>query len=343
MSDEDKFSKYRRAGGTDRPATWPGWVVAGILLAGALAAWLHAIPVYFPSAKSAAGGKSAELSATVVKSWRHPGELAIVYLDIGQGDAAFIQTPRGRTMLIDSGEGKSPDNRYLKPVDAANKVILPFLKQIGVSRIDIVIATHPHSDHMGSMYEIVGNDGVEIGQVWISGFVHPTSANKKLLAAIKRRQIPLYSPNLDELPMKLDLGSEVAAYVMYGDPNADSPNNSSVVVKLVYGRVSFLFTGDIEADAEKACAMRWGNEIKCDVLKVAHHGSRTSSTPVFINLARPADAIVSVGSYNTFGHPTPAVMERLQASGAKIHRTDEHGSIFVFSDGKSYRIEPSRL
>lgn len=344
MSSEDKFSKYRRSVDPGRPTTWPGWIAAGLLLAIAIGLWMYAIPVYFPaSKKSVARAKDAPLEATRIASWKRPGELAVVYLDIGQGDAIFIQAPHGKTMLIDSGEGKTPDNRYLKAVDSANRVILPFLKQIGVKRIDVVLTTHPHSDHMGAMFEIVGNNDLEIGELWISGFVHPTAANKKLLTAAKRREIPVRAPEPEALPAKLGLGGESAAYVMCGDPNAASPNNSSIVVKLVYGNVSFLFTGDVEEDAEKTCAVRWGGELKCDVLKVAHHGSKTSSTPTFLNLAKPAVAVISVGAYNTFGHPNQPVMERLTALGAKIYRTDEQGSIFIYSDGRSYRVEPSRL
>lgn len=342
-ADEDKFSKYRKATEDSRPATWPGWAAAGVLLAIAIAAWMHAVPVYFPSSSKSARASSGMPQATRISEWKHPGELAVVYFDIGQGDAILIQTPRGKNILIDSGEGKTPDSRYLKAVDAAGRVILPFFRQIGIDHLDIVITSHPHSDHMGSMYEIIGDKSLTVGELWVSGFIHPTTSNKKLLQTAERRQIPVRVPNPAELPTRLDAGTDVAAYILCGDPNAKDPNNSSIVVKLVYGQVSFLFTGDVEEDAEKTCAVRWGHTLKADILKTAHHGSKTSSTQMFLNQVKPEVAMISVGSYNTFGHPNASVIKRLQDNGAKVYRTDEQGTIFVFSDGKTYRVEPSRL
>lgn len=339
---DDKFSKYRRSTEQQRAATWPGWVAVAVLLAAAIGVWMHAIPVYFSSKKSSgrAGGLPGH---TNISGWKKPGELAVVFLDIGQGDAAFIQTPKGKNILIDSGEGKTPDSKFLKAVDAAGRVILPFFKQIGVRHIDIVVTSHPHSDHMGSMHEILGEKDLTFGEVWISGFVHNTSSNKKMLNVIKRRKIPLYVPKMDELPVKLDAGPEVAAYILYADANAESANNSSIILKLTYGHVSFIFTGDAEEDEEKACVVRWGNTLKSDILKVGHHGSKTSSSQILLNQVKPDAAVISVGSYNTFGHPNANVMQRLTDMGAKVYRTDEQGSIFVFSDGKTYRIEPSKL
>ena len=350
MAPGDKFAKYRRLTETARAPTWPGWVGAGVLLVIAIAAWMHAVPVYFPSADTEGPVSTFTFrtfagapSAPQIAGWKKPGELAVVFFDVGQGDGAFIQTPRGKNILIDSGEGKTPDSKYLKSIDAANRVILPFLRQIGVTHLDIVMASHPHSDHMGSMHEILGDRNLTIGQLWVSGFIYPTASNKKLLTTAKRRQIPVYAPKIADLPVKLDIGSDAAAYILYADPNAEGANNSSIILKLIYGRVTFLFSGDAEEAEEKACALRWGNELKADILKVGHHGSKTSSTAVFLNLIRPDAAIISAGSYNTFGHPNPGVMKRLESMKTKIYRTDEQGTIFVFSDGKSYRVEPSRL
>ncbi|MBI4177821.1 MBL fold metallo-hydrolase [bacterium] len=342
---EDKFSKYRRAQGTDRPVTWPGWAAAGVLLALVIAGWMHAIPVYFPSdaPSMSLGSSSGAPGAAPLAIWKRPGELAVVFFDIGQGDGAFIQTPRGKNILIDSGEGRTPDVRFIRPVDAANRVILPFLQQIGATHLDVVIATHPHSDHMGSMADLIGNRALTVGQLWISGFLHPTSSNKKLLETAKRRKIPVYAPDPNQLPTRLDIGSDVSAHILFVDPSADSPNNSSIVLKMIYGHVSFLFTGDAEERVEKSVSVRWGPELKAQILKVGHHGSKTSSLPIFLNQVKPEAAVISVGSYNTFGHPRPEVLQRLRDIGAKIYRTDEQGSIFVFSDGQTYRVEPSRL
>lgn len=341
---DDKFSKYRRATESRRPATWPGWVAAGIVFALTIGAWIHAVPVYFPSSKQSSRN-SALLGATTVSgsNWKKPGELAVVYLDIGQGDAIFIQTPRGKNILIDSGEGKTPDSRYLKAVDAAGRVIFPFLRQIGVTHLDVIVTTHPHSDHMGSMHEIIGDRNITTGQIWISGFIQTTQANKKLLATIKRRKIPVYTPDPNQLPIKLDLGTDVSAWILYADPNSPDANNSSIILKLTYGHVTFLFTGDAEEEEEKACAVRWGHTLKSDILKVGHHGSKTSTTPIFVNLVKPEAAVISVGSYNTFRHPDDGTIKRLEELGAKVYRTDEQGTIFIFSDGKTYRVEPSRL
>ena len=340
---DDKFSKYRRAAESARPATWPGWAAAAVLLALTVGAWIYAIPVYFPAtSKDLPGGRGIP-QATEITTWKHPGELAVVFFDVGQGDAALIQTPRGKNILIDSGEGKNPDSRYLKAIDAAGRIILPFLRQMGIRRLDIVVTSHPHSDHMGSMYEILGDRDITVGQLWISGFIHSTTSNKKMLKTAERRNIPVYAPKPEELPIQLDVGTDVAAYILCGDPNAEDANNSSIILKVVYGQVSFLFDGDAEIDGEKTCAVRWGHTLKSDILKVGHHGSKTSSTTIYLNQVKPDVGIISVGSYNTFGHPSPNILQRYQEMGVKIYRTDEHGTIFVFSDGKTYRVEPSRL
>lgn len=340
MSD-DKFSKYRRSTSVQRAATWPGWIAAALLLALTIYLWMMAIPVYFPSTSTTS---SASLpTATHIENWKRPGELAVVYFDVGQGDAILIETPRGKHILIDSGEGKTPDSRYLKPVDAAGRIILPFLRQLGVRNLDVVIATHPHSDHIGAMPEIVGDRDITIGQLWISGFVYPSPSNKKMLSGANRREIAVYSPNPADLPVQIEVGDDVSLWILQADPNADGPNNSSIICKLVYGQVSFLFTGDAEKDPEKNAAMTFGAELKANIIKPAHHGSKTSSTTMFLNQVRPEVAIISVGSYNTFGHPHQQIIKRYQDMGTKIYRTDDQGTIFVFSDGNHYRVEPSRL
>lgn len=343
MSDDDKFAKYRRAAGDARPKTWPGWALACVLLAASIACWLHAAPVYFKF------GKTADRAATAVDavappqmSGLAPGELAIAVLDVGQGDCIFIRTPLGKTLLIDSGEGQSPDYRYAKAMDSANRVVLPFLDQLGVRRIDHLIGTHPHSDHIGAVPDLLADKSIEIGEYWGSGFPHPSHSNKNTLKMVQRRGIAYRQPKPDELPIQIELGPDVSLWVLFVNPEADDNNNSSIVVKLVYGKTSFLFTGDAEMISEKEMVRLWGPALQADVLKVGHHGSKTSSSDMFLKYVKPSVALVCVGSYNTFGHPTPEVMERLRRYGAAVYRTDLNGHIMIFSDGNTYRVEPAR-
>jgi competence protein ComEC len=351
----NSFDQYRAAkqqyGGRIRGASldWKKWVVPAVLLVFTAICWAFAIPGYLSLSNSqAASAQTAEPTNTGPKvqpgallTERKPDELAIVFLDIGQGDATFIQTPEQKTMLIDTGEGDNPDFEFARKVDAGNRLILPFLARNKIERINYFVGTHAHSDHIGAAEAILKN--IPVDKVWIPGANHPSVSKIALLDAIKETGVPLkVSAQVGgtlKIGQEIDMGAGIKAYILYMDPKShENINNSSIVILIRYGENSVLLPGDAESEVELKIIKKWGDQIHADVLKAGHHGSRTSSTQPWIDFVKPEHTVFMVGSYNTFGHPTDEVIHRVKEAGSKVHRTDEDGTIFMFMDGKNIRI-----
>lgn len=281
------------------------------------------------------GAVFAVLALANAGVWAHVFEerrLEIVFFDVGQGDAALVRCPNGRVLVIDAGE-RSP--RY----DYGQRVLLPYLRREGIGRVDAVIASHAHNDHIGGLLALI--EAVEVGYYLDSGQAPPSSTAKRLLAAVKRRGVRYRRVKAGD---RLQGLGQVEALVLHPDERfvdaeGASPwglNNGSAVLRLQYGQVGVLFTGDIEQEAGAVLA-GWGQRLQSQVLKVAHHGSRTSSGADFIAAVRPRLALVSVGAYNRFGHPAASVVERLQAAGAQVVRTDRRGALVLETDGRQMR------
>ncbi len=273
---------------------------------------------------------------------RKPHEMAIVFLDVGQGDAIFIQTAKQQNILIDAGEGGRPDFAQAQSVYAGERLIVPFLRCNNINRLDYFITSHPHSDHIGGGPEVISS--LEIGELWISGKDHPTSANEALLQEAERWGVKVEAPQevggslLPGTKIELDCGAQL--WLLYTNPDAENVNDSSLVVKLRYGETSAMFTGDLEFPGEERLIIHWGEQLDVDILKVGHHGSvRTSTSYPFARIVSPEYSVFTVGAYNTYGHPSPEVIDRLRELGSQIYRTDEEGTIFAFLDGEKIRIE----
>jgi competence protein ComEC len=243
------------------------------------------------------------------------GDLIVSFLDIGQGDAILIKTPNGNRMLIDGG----PDKKILEQI--GNE--LPF----GEKKIDVVLATHPDSDHIGGLPYIF--DQYEIGAYFDSG----VQAESPAYLAIKQRIFDEVGEKyfhgnrgmkiiLDE---KADVVFEIFSPAMVYE-NADT-NTTSIVGKLKYAGQNFLFTGDAPQGVEDYLVDYFGEELNSQVLKVGHHGSKTSTSQKFVKQVLPEFAIISSGVGNTYGHPTVEVLEILQTENVKILRTDQSGTI----------------
>lgn len=248
-----------------------------------------------------------------------PG-LEVVVMDVGQGDGIFLRTPGNKNILIDAG----PD---------AGRGVLPFLRVRKIDHIDVMLVTHPHSDHMGGAVAVM--EYCPVREVLDSGKNHPTPPYRDMLATIRKKGIAYRQPRAGDA---LAWDPALNVKVLHPDrPDYDNVNDNSIVVRVVYDKISFLFTGDAEKAAEKTILSRFGGELKSDVLKVGHHGSLTSSQPAFLRAVQPRYALISCGYKNSFWHPRPQTLENLEGIGARVLRTDLDGFLIFKTDGQSIR------
>ncbi len=253
--------------------------------------------------------------------------LRITFLDVGQGDGAVIQIPTGETIVVDAGP-------VTPGFDAGEKIIAPFLRRNGISSVDAVITSHPHSDHLGGIPHIIKNFTVrramDADQRARSQLFYEYDGLKRTTEAATLRagmMLPVGNARLYVLhPTAHFIDSDSA------DGYSDL-NQSSVVIKLQYGATSVLLTGDAETEAEEHIAHLYGDFLRSDLLKAGHHGSSTSSSELFLRDVQPTEVIVSVARFNKFKHPSPKVLSRFSAMGAVIHRTDRDGAVIFESNG----------
>ena len=241
-------------------------------------------------------------------------EIIVAFLDVGQGDSILIWS-RDNAVLIDGGEFARRDT------------VLRYLRQAGITRLCYVIATHPHSDHIGGLIGVLSR--VEVGQVLMPDVVHTTTTFENFLAVIGNNQIPTAAPE----PGQRFTAGIIDFTVLAPLPGHRNLNDASIVVRLQHGDTSFMFTGDMEAAGERALVAS-GQYLRSDVLKIGHHGSRTSTSEAFLDAVGPMAAVIQVGGNNRFGHPHPYVMERLYERGIGVFRTDLMGTVFMASDGE---------
>ena len=248
--------------------------------------------------------------------------LRVHFIDVGQGDCSLIQCPDGTNILIDGGR------IWTYPF------LIEYLRNAGVEKIDLMVATHPHSDHYGGLIPVL--KAFPVGTVLDPGKDHPTDLYHRFLETIK--SLPEVEFKLARAGQRYSFGG---AEILIVHPSARlpaHPNDASIVLKLTYGDVSFLFTGDAERVAEMEMMSR-GFNLRSTVLKVGHHGSRTSTGTAFLSRVSPRAAVIPVGENNRYGHPHPEVVRRLRLRGVEIFRTDLQGTVLFFSDGRDYRVE----
>ncbi len=246
------------------------------------------------------------------------GILTVAFLDVGQGDAIFIEAPNGNQMLIDGGIGSV----VLRQLGA----VMPFYDKT----IDIVMATHPDQDHISGLLDVLERYKVDF--VMEPGAESETAVYKEFEKLIDEKQIKKI---LARRGMKLVLSDDAYILILFPDRDVSKmdTNDASIVAKLVYGETSFLFTGDSPQKIENFLTSIDGAALRSDVLKVGHHGSKTSSSDVFIGFVSPAISVISAGKDNRYGHPHSEVLERLTRFGSAIVRTDEAGVLIFKTDG----------
>ena len=249
--------------------------------------------------------------------------LEVSFFDVGQGDAILIETPQGHQILIDGG----PDSTILEKL----KKEMPFWDR----SIDIVILTHPESDHLTGLIEVLKRYKVDF-IIW-TGVKRETKKWYLWKEVLEKEKEEGAKVVLGKAGQKI-MASETSIFIIYPFENLEEKlikdsNNTSIVSKLVYGESTFLFTGDIYQKAEKEILEKNYN-LSANVLKVAHHGSKSSSSRDFIENVSPRWATISVGKNNPYHHPHPEVLKILKEAGVKVLRTDEKGDIKFFSDGK---------
>lgn len=250
------------------------------------------------------------------------GQLVVHYMDVGQADCTLIMLPTGENVLVDAGNREDKD------------YIINYLNNLGVKHIDAAVATHPHEDHIGAMQYVLAN--YDVDRLLMPDFDIDTNVYTNMLYAMEENDV---EEVIVTQPYNMEIGNitfEILAPVaQYNDAN-----NNSIVFKMTYGEKAFLFTGDIEKEAERDI-LNSGADVKADVLKVAHHGSNTSSTADFLAEVNPDLAIIHVGIDNDYGLPNEETLKRL--GNAEILRTDLHGDIIVQCDGKNITTSYSDL
>ncbi|BDB00350.1 ComEC/Rec2 family competence protein [Clostridium botulinum] len=261
----------------------------------------------------------SQQSSNAVNISNKSNELKVHYIDVGQGDSILVQT-KDKNILIDAGTRKSSDN------------LINYLKKQHIKKLDYVIATHPHEDHIGGMPKVI--DEFEISNFYAPKKTANTKIFKDMILQLKKKNLKI---NVAKKGISLDLSNDSSLdFLAPVKDNYENTNDSSAVVKLTHGNTKFLFTGDAEKTSEKDI-LNSNEDLSSNVLKVGHHGSHSSSSKEFLDKINPKIAIISCGKNNDYGHPHKETMKELKKRNIEVYRTDIDGTILLTSDGENIK------
>ena len=298
----------------------PLWLLAAAVVAAAALWGARALGILPDASGEKTGAPVSAAQGDTGGGGSASGPLEVYFFDVGQGDSELIRLPGGENILIDAGTSSTEDE------------LVGELRSLGAETLDLVVATHPHADHIGGMAAVI--DAFDVRQVVmprISESDTPTTKTyENLLQSIADKGLTITPAEPgDEL---LSSGGAVLTVLAPNGEDYGDLNNYSVVLRLTYGEDSFLFTGDAEeASEEEMLSLDW--PLTATVLKCGHHGSETSTSPAFLDAVSPQYAVISCGVDNDYGHPDAVTLEKLEAAGAEVFRTDLQGSILASTDG----------
>ena len=244
------------------------------------------------------------------------GTLKVSYIDVGQADSILIQQGSS-SMLIDAGNNED------------SNTVKNYISNQGITKLDYVIGTHPHEDHIGGMDYIINS--FKIGKIYMPKATANTKTFRDVASAIKGKGLKVTAPVVGQI---FKVGNATATILAPNSSGYEDLNNFSIVIRVTFGSSSFMFDGDGEDVSENEMLAK-GLNVSADVLKVGHHGSNSSTTEAFLNKVNPKYAVISVGKDNSYGHPHKSTMDKLKAKGIKVYRTDENGTIVATSNGKN--------
>jgi len=260
--------------------------------------------------------------------------LTVTVLDVGQGDSILVETPSGKKMLIDAGEA-----------EMGQRVVVPYLRRHGISRLDLVVMTHPHEDHVGGLPVVLEN--IKVDTVLEPGAVFKSLSYQRFKELIAKNKTKYQLARAGQV---INFGQNCVAKVLHPELPllTDNLNNVSVVIRLTYGKFSMMLTGDNEQEGEQQILTRVTSNlspvtsIRSLIFKVGHHGSNTATAVDFLEAVSPQVAVISCGQHNKFHHPHGVTLKKLAERGIKVYRTDKNGAVVIRSNGSDFSIVPSK-